>query len=354
MKKEFWGVYKNELPLLTAASLLIFVSLMMLRSLAPYLFPQYFFVIGLGVVSFLIFSQIDFEVLASFYKHIYVVCIVLLIVPLLIGQVTRGVTRWIQIGGLTLQTAEIVRPFIILFFAVYLNSIKLSLKNLLKATLLAAIPVILIIVQPSLGVSILALAGIVGVFLSLDYNKKALIYAVFLMILSSPLAWLILAPYQKSRIIGLLNPTADPTGAGYNRIQSIIAAGSGQLTGRGLGEGIQTQLAFLPERHTDFIFASIGEEFGFIGISIITFIVFFILYRTVVIIENSRNIVTRSFASGIFLTLFIQIIVHMGMNLGLLPITGLPLPYVSAGGSSFVSSMIMLGMLLNIKTQKLG
>ena len=167
----------------------------------------------------------------------------------------------------------------------------------------------------------------------------------------SPFLWLILAPYQKARVMALISPVADPAGAGYNSIQSMIAVGSGMFTGRGLGEGIQTQLAFLPERHTDFIFASIAEELGFVGAGLVIALTFFVLYRIVIILENAINPVARAFAAGVFTTLFIQVLIHVGMNMGLLPITGQPLPLVSAGGSSLIATMATFGMLIQVKRE---
>ena len=181
------------------------------------------------------------------------------------------------------------------------------------------------------------------------YNKKILIALGMVGILSLPIVWSLLAPYQKTRVLTLVSPYSDPSGAGYNSIQSKIAVGSGQLLGRGLGEGVQTQLAFLPERHTDFVFASISEEFGFLGTTIVMLLIFYMLFRIIFIIENSKNPQIRAFNAGVFLTLFAQTIVHIGMNMGMFPITGLPLPIVSAGGSSFLATMVMLGIVVNSK-----
>jgi len=176
-----------------------------------------------------------------------------------------------------------------------------------------------------------------------------LLFIVATAVAVSPFLWLILAPYQKARVMALVSPVADPTGAGYNSIQSMIAVGSGMISGRGLGEGVQTQLAFLPERQTDFIFASIAEELGFVGAGLVIGLSFFVLYRIVVIVENAGSPVARAFAAGVFTTFFVQILIHIGMNMGLLPITGQPLPLISAGGSSLVATMATFGMLVQVK-----
>ena len=165
----------------------------------------------------------------------------------------------------------------------------------------------------------------------------------------TPLVWKFLAPYQRQRITTFANPASDPSGAGYNSIQSMISVGSGEFLGRGLGKGIQTQLAFLPEKHTDFIFAATAEELGFVGGCLLLVGVFTVLWRIVVIAENSKGPVERAFVSGIFLALFVESIIHIGMNMGLFPITGVPLPLVSAGGSAFLATMISLAMVMNAR-----
>lgn len=349
MRENFWSVYRNEPALLISIALLLFVSLLMLGSLAPYLFPQYFVYIFFAVVAFIIFSHIDFDTLTFFHWHFYIGSIIFLLLPLIIGQATRGVVRWIQIGNVTIQPTELVRPFIFLFFAKYLQQIDFNRKNLFITICLIGLPILMIVIQPSLGVAVLTLVGIIGVIFSQDFNKKHILTMMLSGILLAPFVWIFMQDYQKNRILGILMPGSDPFGEGYNRIQSIIAVGSGQLTGRGLGEGIQTQLAFLPERHTDFMFASIAEEFGLIGTSIILFIIFFIILRIVKLLEIARNPVARGYVSGVLFAFFVQVFVHIAMNMGIAPITGLPLPLVSAGGSSLIATMAMLGVVLQSK-----
>lgn len=348
-KKSFFSVYKNEPALIIGASGLIILGLMTLRSIASDLFPFYFVYIVAGIIAFVILSHIEFDILLIFSKHLYVLSLFSLLLPLAIGEVTRGATRWIQIGSVTIQPTELIRPFLILFFASFLVGRELNIKNIVIVGILLLIPLILIILQPSLGVAILTLAGFVGVSLSLSYNKKLLLVLGAAAAAISPLFWFIMAPYQKIRVMALLSPASDPTGAGYNSIQSMIAVGSGRFTGRGLGSGIQTQLSFLPERHSDFIFASIAEELGFVGAALLLIMIFFVLYRIIRIIEEAKSPYARAFGAGVFVTLFLQIITHIGMNMGLLPITGQPLPLVSAGGSSFVATMAMFGILMQVK-----
>lgn len=335
---------KKDPVFLLAIFFLIIFSVFILFSVSPSLFPAYFVYLILGISLFWFFSQIDFSILALFSTHFYIISIFLLVLTLIIGQVTRGTIRWIPIGSLTIQPAEIVRPLLLVFFANYLTDKELTPNRLVKAIILLGIPLFLIVVQPSLGVSILTLFGFLGVLIASNVDKKLIIFALVGALLLAPIGWNFLAPYQKQRVMTFIKPEEDPLGAGYNSIQSMIAAGSGKITGRGLGKGVQTQLAFLPEKQTDFIFSAVSEEMGIFGSSLVLLALFALFLRMTKFIEKAESFAARAFVSGLFATLLIQTFVHIGMNLGLLPITGIPLPLVSAGGSSLVATMIGLGM----------
>jgi len=341
----------KSISLYLGISFLVLLSIIVLRSIAPNLFPLYFVYIVLGVLAFLVFSKIDFDILSYFSKHLYVGSIIFLLIPLIIGQVTRGVIRWIPIGGVTIQPSELVRPFLLLFFANYLVSGKFNKKKIIYSLILLAIPALLILVQPSLGVTVLTVVGYLGVLIATEIDKRALLLIALFLILIFPAFIFFLAPYQRSRVESFLFPGRDPAGAGYNSIQSMISVGSGEFWGRGLGKGVQTQLSFLPERQTDFIFASVSEELGFVGAFLMLFALFFVLFQVQKVISNARSPEARAFVSGVFLSLFAQVLIHIGMNMGLFPITGIPLPLVSAGGSSFVATMTALGMVLGAKRQ---
>ena len=334
----------RDIFLVTAIAFLVALSVFILKSIAPFLFPFYFVYIAVGVIAFLIFSKIGFEVTSIFSKHLYIFSIFLLILTLIIGRVTRGAVRWIPIGAFTLQPAEIVRPFLLLCFAGFLTKKAVNFKRFLYALILLVIPSFLILVQPSLGVTVLTVVGFLGVLLATDFDKKYILGGTIGILLLLPVVWLIMAPYQRQRVVTFLDPASDPLGAGYNSLQSTIAVGSGKLTGVGLGRGIQTQLSFLPEKQTDFVFAAVGEELGFIGVILMLSAIFIIFWRLTFYMENAVSPAARAFVSGLFLTLLAQVFVHVGMNLGWLPITGLPFPLVSAGGSSFLATMIGLGI----------
>ena len=339
----------KSLGLTIGTIFLLIFGVVILKSVAPSVFPLHFVYLGIGVILFFVFSRIDFDLMSLFSKQLYVASILFLILPLIIGQVTRGVIRWVPIGGLTIQPSEIVRPFLLLFYANYIFERKLSRGRALLLIILLIIPALLIIVQPSLGVTALTVIGFMGVVLASDINKKVLLPAALVLLLIIPVGLIVLAPYQRSRIEAFLAPQKDPSGDGYNSIQSMISVGSGRLTGRGLGEGVQTQLSFLPERQTDFIFASVAEEMGFVGAALLLAGLFFLLFQTQKVVGRAHSPQARAFVSGVFLTFFAQIMVHIGMNMGLFPITGVPLPLVSAGGSSLIATMITLGMVIGAK-----
>lgn len=340
---------KFDLPFTFAIGFLIAISQVLLRSVYPSIFPGYIFLILLGVILFIIFSFLDFDIISLFSKHFYIGSIVLLFLTLIIGGVTRGVVRWISLGTLTLQAAEVTKPFLLVFFANYLYKERLSSKGILKTIGLMVIPVILIFIQPSLGVAFLLLLGFIGILLASEIKKINFVYLVISALVIIPIVFSLLAPYQKLRIVSFFNPYADPYGTGYNSIQSQIAVGDGGLWGRGLGKGIQTQLSFLPEKQTDFIFAAISEELGFVG-ALLVLVAFFILFwRITAFMGNAVNPQARAYLAGVFTMLLSQSVIHIGMNMGLLPITGIPLPLVSAGGSSFVSTMVALGIALGAR-----
>ncbi len=329
--------------------LLLIFSFFILNSISPSIFPSYYWYIVLGVIAFLFFSLFDFEVVSAFSRCLYVASILLLVITLIIGQVTRGTVRWIPLGSISIQPSEIVRPFLLIFFANYLTEKRLDLKRLIKTLLLMTLPLFLILVQPSLGVTVLTAVGFLGLFLASEIDKKYLLIIGIIGISLVPIVFSLLAPYQKDRITAFIDPTKDPLGVGYNAIQSTISVGSGKLFGRGLGRGVGTQLSFLPERHTDFVFASVAEEMGFVGALVVLILTFLLLFRIISYTENVINIPARLFLGGLVLTLFAQVVVHVGMNMGLFPITGIPYPLVSAGGSSLLATMASLGIVVGTK-----
>jgi rod shape determining protein RodA len=321
-------------------------SLALLSSTANFLPQLLFFVLGL--IIFIFFSLIDWRIYQGLAPFIYIFSILFLLLTFL-GPAVRGANRWIDLFGFRWQPSELVKPLMILTFASYFSTNKpVNFKNIFFGFLLLFLPTFLIFRQPDLGNVIILLGiwlGIVyGAGLSFIFGLLGL--AFFLLFL--PLGWLMLKSYQKLRILSYLNPYFDPGGAGYNSIQAMIAVGSGQLLGRGLGQGPQSRLLFLPESHTDFIFALLVEESGFLGAILVLFAYSFLLWRILSITRSSRQECATLILLGIFTQIFLQVVINSGMNLGLLPITGITLPLLSLGGSSIVSTMMSLGIAANI------
>lgn len=334
----------KDLSLTVSIFFLLLLGIVILNSVSHTLFPGYFFYIVLSLVLLWFFAQIGFDILSLFSIHFYIASVVLLLITLIIGRVTHGTIRWIPIGSFTFQPSELVRPFLLVFFSTYLTSGKVKLTKLLKAIMLLLIPATLILIQPSFSVSALTLVGFLGVLFATEFDKKYLLIGLAILIALVPIFWVILKPYQQTRLLTFFSPGADPLGAGYNSVQSTIAAGAGEFSGRGLGRGIQTQLSFLPEKQTDFIFAAVSEELGFIGAFLMLGATFLILFRLTKFMENAVNPAARAYISGFFLTYIVQVFIHVGMNMGMLPVTGLPFPLVSAGGSSLLATMMGLGI----------
>ena len=277
--------------------------------------------------------------------------LILLISVLILSPEVRGAHRWFIIGDFYLQPSEFIKPLLIISLASFFAKIQTKInffRFYILSFALLAVPVFLIFLEPDLGTAaILSAVWLFMLFLS-PIKLKSLILFLLPFLLLIPISYFFLADYQKARIVSFLNPTADPLGHGYNVIQSQIAIGSGQITGRGWGRGTQSHLRFLPEQHTDFIFATFAEEQGLIGI-IILFVLFGILiWRGIKTAYKNSSLLGSLLAIGVTCLIFIQTVVNIGMNLGVLPVTGVSLPLLSYGGSGLVSTLISLGLLASI------
>lgn len=284
--------------------------------------------------------------------YLYIISIILLILTLIIGSVTRGTVRWIPLGSFSFQASEVARPFLLLFFAKVLTDYKKGFRSILKYAILAALPVILIAIQPSFGVSFLTFIGISAIFLVKILKGKNILMLIVVASLTVPSTWYLLKPYQKDRILTFFQYEKDPKGSGYNTIQSIISIGSGRLLGRGFKKGFQTQLRYLPEKHTDFVFAGISEELGFFGSMSVMIILFILFFRMLHLASDSDDETFTLFVIGSVAIFITETIINIGMNLGMLPITGLPLPFISAGGSSLIASLITTSLMISGKNIK--
>jgi len=350
--KFFPKPFLQEPIVIFCALVLLTTGVFILNSLSPDLFPQYYIYILVALSVFYLLYLFGFDIVKYFTTHLYVFSIVLLVLTLVIGRVTRGAVRWIPLGDYSFQASEVVRPFLLLFFAQRLSGVRKSIAKIAKLGLLAMLPVLLIAIQPSFGVALLTTIGISVIFAFKLLRGKSFIAILFIVLLGVPLVWTFFKPYQRERISNFFIYESDPSGSGYNTIQSIISTGSGGLLGRGFKKGFQTQLRYLPEKHTDFVFAGISEELGFVGASIVLAALFILYFRIISLACNSDDEAYTLFAIGSVVVLIGETVINVGMNLGLLPITGIPLPLVSAGGSSLLSSFITLSLIMSGKSVK--
>ncbi len=328
MSKSLW------LPVLISLSVLFCINILMISSIAPSLVVKQLIAWGLGIILFFIGRQINLKQLSSYKWPIFITCCIFLLLPIVLNSITRGSHRWIYLGNLTLQPSELVKPGLMSF---------LASTNL---PLLHFVPVAIIMAQPDLGSALSVFFLIIPIVL---YNKKLLRFFIIfglIFILTSPLIYkYVLHDYQQKRISTFLNPKADPLGEGYNVIQSQIAIGSGGVFGKGYKKGTQGQLLFLPEKHTDFMFATTAEELGLVGILIVLFAYYLLISTLFNKAFSTKNRPLFLFTLGIAIQIWIQTSVNIGMNIGLLPVTGIPLPFISVGGSSLMALLFSLGII---------
>ena len=307
-------------------------------------------------IFFLFFIIISFFNINYIYKSAYVFYLIILILLFAVdsfGVIASGSKRWINLFFINLQPSELMKVALIVFLARYYNKIPSQNVNNIKHIFIPffsfMIPVFLVILQPDLGTAILiAITGLIVIWLT-GFRIKYFLYSSFFFICLIPVGISFLKSYQKSRILTFLNPESDPLGAGYQIIQSNIAVGSGGIFGKGFLQGSQSYLDYLPEKHTDFIFTLFSEEFGFVGSLALLIIYALIIYRIYKIGSESRNNFAKLYCFGFSAAFFVYVTVNMAMVLGLLPIVGAPLPIMSYGGSSMLSIMIGLGIVMSCK-----
>jgi len=307
-----------------------------------------FFVIGLFI--YFAVSNIDIKLYKNFDVFLYGILIFFLIIVLVFGQGIRGAKRWISLFGVRSQPSEILKPLLVLFFASTICKLGLNkIGNFLKILFLMIFPAVLVFLQPDLGNTVVIFFFWLVMILYNGIPKKSIFVSIIGLLFFFPVGWRFLKPYQKQRLENFFNPKSDVLGGGYNLIQSQIAVGAGGFLGRGLGKGTQSQLLFLPERQSDFIFACLSEELGFIGAGFLVVVYFLLLLKILLVSRKIDDCYSSLVLAGVFGMLFFQAFVNIGMNLGLLPITGLTLPLVSYGGSSMLATMVLLGLVQSVQ-----
>ena len=346
-----------DLPLLTGLLLLSAYGLVILYSASGQDLHQVEkqalrLLIAFGAMFFL--AQIPPQSLRRWSPWLYGIGVSLLIAVLVMGVMGKGAQRWLDLGFMRFQPSELVKLAAPMMLAWFLSSRPLppNWKQIMISLVLLAIPVLLIAKQPDLGTAILvASSGLFVLFLA-GISWRLIIGLGLLAAAAAPAIWYLMHDYQRRRVLTFLNPESDPLGAGYHIIQSKIAIGSGGLYGKGWLNGTQSQLEFLPERHTDFIFAVLGEEFGFIGVLILLALFLFIILRGLYMASQAQDSYSRLLAGALVLVFFVYLFVNMGMVSGILPVVGVPLPLVSYGGTSLVTLMAGFGMLMSIHTHR--
>ena len=308
------------------------------------------------LVFFLMFLVLSFVRVSVWYRQayiFYILGILLLLSVIFFGISASGSKRWINLLIMNLQPSELMKIAVIVCFARYYHRIQSSdiqsYKYLLQPIVLLLVPCYLVITQPDLGTAILIAGSGLAIIWLAGINLKYFIYSGLILLVSLPFVISVLKPYQKSRILTFFNPERDPLGAGYQIIQSKIAIGSGGLLGKGFLQGTQSYLEFLPEKHTDFIFTLFSEEFGFVGSMVLILLYILLIYRIIRIGFSCRSFFAKLYCFGFASALFLYIFVNIAMVVGLLPIVGAPLPIMSYGGSSMLSIMLGLGIVMSCK-----
>lgn len=329
MSKNPW------LPVTISLAFLFCINILMISSVAPESIFRQIIAWIIGLFLFFVGRYINPKQIVSSKWIVFVVCCLFLLVPIFLNNITRGSRRWIDLGFTSIQPSEFVKPWLLLF----LVNTTLPLLHL--------IPVGIIMLQPDLGSAMSVFFLITPLVI---YNKKlfklALIAGIVFLSLSPFIYKYGLHDYQKERIINFLNPLSDPLDKGYNVIQSKIAIGSGGLWGKGYKKGTQGQLLFLPEKHTDFMFATTAEELGTVGVIIVLssyYLLISTLFKKAFLIRNDRALFL--FTLGIAIQIWMQAFINIGMNLGILPVTGIPLPFLSVGGSSIMTLLFSIGII---------
>jgi len=342
--------------LLTGFGLTVIYSLAFPKSELSFFYKQFLF-LGLGLILMLGLSFFDYRIFKNYSYVLFILYLFSLssLIFVLFSQDIKGASSWFSLGYVNFEPTEFVKIIVILFLAKYfsLRHIELyRIRHLLISGSYVALLIAMVLIQPDFGSAIVLLSIWFGMVVISGIKIRHLGILFLIMVLLLVGSWfLILKDYQKQRVLTFLNPQEDPYGGGYHISQSLIAVGSGGLFGQGVGDNSQAGLKFLPEQHTDFIFATLAEQRGLIGVSFLLLCFIGLFWRIIKIALVSSNNFSRLFVSGLAIMIFVQIVINIGMNVAVLPITGLTLPLVSYGGSSLISIFLALGIMQSIKAR---
>jgi len=305
---------------------------------------------ALGLIFLVVFAAVDYQALGRLWRPLLLATLVLLAAVDVMGRTAQGAQRWIPLGPLSFQPSEVAKLLLIITLARHLDSHRevTSLRQVVPVLLHAAVPILLIVQQPDMGTSLVLLAILTAMLFAAGTPMQTLGGLLASGALAAPLLWQMLHDYQRRRLIVFLDPTSDPLGAGYALIQSKIAVGSGQLLGKGFLQGTQNLLRFIPEQHTDFIFTVIGEELGFAGALVMLGLFGLWLWRASIAARQAKDRLGMLMAVGVLAMIAFHLFINVGMTVGLAPITGIPLPFISHGGSALIAMLAATGLLLNV------
>jgi rod shape determining protein RodA len=337
-------------PLMLIAVILVLMALLLVSSASPERMISQLLNVTVALIVMRLVAQMPPQRLMHLALPIYVTGIMLLIAVALFGDISKGARRWLNLGFMRLQPSEILKIAMPLMLAWYFQKHEafLRLRDYAVAALILLIPTALIARQPDLGTAILVFAAGFYVIFFAGLPWRIIIGLGVSTLAAAPLAWSFLHDYQRARIMTLLDPEKDPLGKGFHIIQSTIAIGSGGFLGKGWGQGTQAQLEFIPERHTDFIFAVLSEEFGMLGNIVLLVLYSLLVGRGLMIAANAPTVFSRLLAGSITMIFFTYAFVNMGMVTGILPVVGVPLPFVSYGGTALVTLFLGIGILMSI------
>jgi len=358
-----WLLFSATIPLLGAGLITMKGLVSQIEPLAnglpsrtgDYFFTRQIIWIFLAFLLFFIFSSIDWRFLKSggLLLLLLIANLILLVFLHFFGASTRGASRWLSLGSFSISPADPVKLLLVLILAKYFSRRHVeiaNIKHILISATYTVIPAILVFFQPDFGSAIIIFAIWLGMVMVSGISKKHLLLVFLVAFIIFSVSWFfILKPYQKNRILTFLDPLKDPKGAGYNALQSMIAVGSGRILGKGIGYGTQSRLEFLPEHQTDFIFAAFAEEWGLTGVTIIFIFFALVIWRILKNAFNGQSNFERLFGIGLAIFLVVQSAIHIGMNIGLLPVTGVPLPFMSYGGSNLLTVFAGLGILMGMR-----
>lgn len=341
---------------LVAFGLMAIYSVDLSRGSELIYFKRQILALSLGLIILFFSSALQYTFFKIYARWFYFASVILLIGVLLFGQNIRGTTGWFNFAGFSFQPVELAKVGLILMLAYVISNAGRQFersKFFFFTLFLTLIPIFFVMGQPDLGSAIL-LGAIWFILMFLTGAKKSLVFGfvIFFIVLSVFSWFFLLKDYQKDRVLTFINPAHDPLGSGYNVTQSIIAVGSGNLFGRGLGFGSQSQLRFLPETQTDFVFSVIAEEMGFLGVSVILILFLIIFWRLLSLASKTGNDFIALTVSGVVALFFTQFFINIGANVGLLPVTGVTLPFVSYGGSSLMMNLLLIGIVESMVEKK--